>query len=158
MNFEEKIIERLKRLEREVERLRVKESPGAWQSWTPTWTASTTNPAIGNGTLKGRYCKVGKMVTFSISLMFGSTTTAGLGDWAFSLPAGSNTSSIRYIGVCTYWDASPAGGGSGATMLQEGDTQLNRFYVGGYYRLDSVKPITWANLDQLYLTMTYEVE
>ena len=25
------------------------------ETWAPTWTAATTNPAIGNGSLNGRY-------------------------------------------------------------------------------------------------------
>ena len=55
-NFEEKTVDRIKKLEREVERLRVKESPGAWVDWTPTvrgWEAGYTCIA--------RYCKVGKL-------------------------------------------------------------------------------------------------
>ena len=55
-NFDEKLLGRIKKLEREVERLRVKESPGAWLDWTPTvtgWAAGYTCIA--------RYCKVGKM-------------------------------------------------------------------------------------------------
>lgn len=56
MNFDEKVVDRIKKLEREVERLRVKESPGAWQSWTPT----VTGWAAGY-TCKARYCKVGKL-------------------------------------------------------------------------------------------------
>jgi hypothetical protein len=57
-NFDEKIIERLKRLEREVDRLRVKERPagGTWQDWKPT----VTGWAAGYDYI-ARYCKVGKM-------------------------------------------------------------------------------------------------
>ena len=60
MNFEEKIIERLKRLEKEVERLRVKESPGAWLDWTPYVEASVGS--LTSYTSSGRYCKIGKVV------------------------------------------------------------------------------------------------
>ena len=49
MNFEEKIIERLKRIEREVERLRVKESPNIYPIGSIYMSVSSTNP----GTLFG---------------------------------------------------------------------------------------------------------
>ena len=57
-NFDEKTVERIKKLEREVERLRVKESPGAWQNWTPTQTGWT---ALPTGT--HRFCRNGQTVT-----------------------------------------------------------------------------------------------
>jgi hypothetical protein len=78
MNFEEKIIERLKRVEREVERLRVKESPGAWLDWTPAQTGWTALPL---GTY--RYCRVGKLVIAIIYMENGSSSS---GDAILSLP------------------------------------------------------------------------
>ncbi|MFJ3704869.1 MULTISPECIES: hypothetical protein [Streptomyces] len=60
---------------------------GAWASYTPTWTASTTNPTLGNGTLVGRYLKVGRTVTLTAQLTIGSTTTLGSGNQALGLPA-----------------------------------------------------------------------
>ena len=83
MNFEEKIIERLKRIEREVERLRVWERPaggsgfGEWVTYTPTlvgWSSTTT--------LICKYLKMGKILFFSaiISGTSNSTTTT------FTLP------------------------------------------------------------------------
>ncbi|MEU0831304.1 hypothetical protein [Streptomyces sp. NPDC005969] len=59
---------------------------GAWTTYTPTWTAATTNPSIGNGTLTGRYMKVGRTVTVSLLLIPGSTTTLGSGVYLFGLP------------------------------------------------------------------------
>jgi hypothetical protein len=35
---------------------------GGWISYTPTWTASTTNPAIGNGILEGGYRRFGDLL------------------------------------------------------------------------------------------------
>ena len=39
-----------------------------WFNYTPTWTAVTTNPAIGNGTLAGRYVVIGKLCTYVLGL------------------------------------------------------------------------------------------
>ena len=53
---------------------------GVWTSFTPSWTAETgTNPSIGNGTLEGKYYKVGRAVHVFVRLIWGSTTAAGSG-------------------------------------------------------------------------------
>jgi hypothetical protein len=61
-------------------------SLGTWQTYTPAWTATTTNPALGNGTLTGRYSLTGNTVTWVIELLCGSTTTYGTGTYLFSTP------------------------------------------------------------------------
>lgn len=68
-SFEETVISRLQLLEREVERLRVKESPGAWLNWTPTitYTGGTTDPTTTTIT-SARYCKVGKIIFYAVRL------------------------------------------------------------------------------------------
>ena len=61
----------------------------ASSTYTPSWTASTTNPSLGNGALTGRYKRLGtagKQIHGSVRLTIGSTTTAGVGMYAFSLP------------------------------------------------------------------------
>jgi hypothetical protein len=57
-----------------------------WQGWTPTWSGSTSNPTLNNGTLAASYLQVGKTVRFRINLTWGSTTAAGSGAYGFTLP------------------------------------------------------------------------
>lgn len=59
---------------------------GNWISYTPTWTATTTNPIIGNGSITGGYRRIGGQVDFWVNLQAGSTTTYGTGDYRISLP------------------------------------------------------------------------
>lgn len=60
---------------------------GTWQTYSPAWTASTTNPAIGNGTISGRYIYLNKhTVRAVIRIAMGTTTTRGTGNYKFSLP------------------------------------------------------------------------
>jgi hypothetical protein len=61
---------------------------GEWTSYTPAWTASTTNPSLGNGILSGRYRRVGDTLQYHIHLTMGSTTTFGTNTWRFGLPTG----------------------------------------------------------------------
>ncbi len=65
---------------------------GTGLTYTPLWTASGVAPALGNGTLSGRYTAVGKIFTAFIDLSIGTTTTLGTGNWAFSLPVTSTGS------------------------------------------------------------------
>lgn len=75
MNFDERMMQRLTNAEREIERLKVKESGGAWLDWTPTQTGWTGLP-----TGIYRYCKVGNLVTCKITMSAGTSngTTAVL--------------------------------------------------------------------------------
>lgn len=68
--------------------------PGsATNAYTPVWTATTTNPTVGNGSLTGNYWQVGKLVLGSWRLVLGSTTSIGTGTYSFSLPVAS---AVRY--------------------------------------------------------------
>ncbi|MEU9466561.1 hypothetical protein AB0D78_07865 [Streptomyces avermitilis] len=83
---------------------------GAWNSYTPTWTAATTNPAIGDGTLTGKYAVVGKVCHFTTFMVFGSTTTFGNGVYSFGLPVTGGTPGglAQFTGMAI----SPGGPGS----------------------------------------------
>ena len=65
-----------------------------WQDFTPIWTALTTNPTIGDGTLKGRYIQIGKTVHFKIWVRFGSTTSGGSGGYYWDLPVPVSTNAF----------------------------------------------------------------
>ena len=71
---------------------------GAWTTYTPAWTSSSTAPAIGNGTLTGRHMKLGRIVICHINLTTGSTTTYGSGNYSFSLPFTSANAGATIIG------------------------------------------------------------
>lgn len=59
-----------------------------WVSYTPTWTGSTTNPVIGNGTISGKWRKVGDSAEIQIYVNSGTTTTYGSGRYIWSFPSG----------------------------------------------------------------------
>ena len=155
MNFDEKVVDRIKKLEREVERLRVKEKGGIWTSYTPAWTAYTGTPSLGNGTITGRYCKVGKMVIATVSLTFGSTTSAaGTSTWYISLPI---MSAGLGHGV---WVAFESGVKyyTGILQVSTGATRVNSFFTPdgqGYF--SATRPHTWKANDYLNFTAIYQV-
>ncbi|MFJ8027462.1 hypothetical protein [Streptomyces sp. NPDC096311] len=74
--------------------------PAAWIPYTPVWTGSTTNPNVGaNGTLIGRYQKIGRDVRFHINLTCGTNTTFGSGNYNWTLPFTAANLGASMIGV-----------------------------------------------------------
>lgn len=71
----------------------------AWTAYTPTWTSTSTAPALGNGTLTGRYMKIGRTVIGHINLITGSTTTYGTGNYSFSLPVQAANAGASVVGT-----------------------------------------------------------
>ena len=153
MNFDEKVVDLIKKLEREVERLRVKESPGAWQNWTPTLIATTTNPTIGSGTLTGRYVVVGKLVVASVYLLFASDSNAGSGTWRISYPV-SPTNTDYVMGS---WSINDIGTNNmGGSVRAYNSTYVTFPYEGSPFYITHNYPMTWANGDTLRATWIYE--
>lgn len=60
-----------------------------WGTYTPIWSGGGTHPDIGNGVLTGKYVRIGSSVgVFQIRMVLGGTSTAGTGDYTWSLPGG----------------------------------------------------------------------
>lgn len=59
---------------------------GPAAAYAPIWTASTSAPALGSGSLTGRYVEYLNLVWLNIELIVGTTTARGTGVWSFSLP------------------------------------------------------------------------
>jgi hypothetical protein len=57
-----------------------------WTTYTPDWYATSGSPTIGNGTLSGRWRRVGDTAEVEIYLAIGSTTSisAAHGPWRFA--------------------------------------------------------------------------
>jgi len=70
-----------------------------WVAYTPTWIASTTNPAIGNGTITGAYRRIGKTIDARVKILAGSTTTWGSGHYKISLPVAQHAALATYAPV-----------------------------------------------------------
>ena len=65
-----------------------------WQTYTPVWSASGTQPVLNNGTIAGKYFRKGREVSIQINLLVGSTTAVGTGQYYFNTPPGLNIQSV----------------------------------------------------------------
>lgn len=134
---------------------------GEWATFTSTWAASGTAPAIGNGTIVGSYARVGTTIHFRISLRAGSTTTYGTGSYTFSLPVTaatiSGTSTLpAWFGTAMCLDVSAPAYKTGILQIASAATACNviNTATGGFW--GQTDPQTWANTDYLQLGGTYE--
>jgi hypothetical protein len=124
--------------------------PG-WFSYSPDWTCSSA-PSIGDGSLVGRFCINGKMVTTAVSLSIGSTTNTGSGQWFFSLPAAPGSFSSLYVGS---WRANDAGVANyGGSVLTASSSRMTLVNNGSTY-VQSNAPATWGNGDTIVATLNY---
>jgi hypothetical protein len=129
----------------------------AWSTYTPVWTSAGTAPSLGNGTITGRYKQVGKLVTVTIKIVFGSTTTFGTSGYFFSLPV-TATGSADFVGSAFLRDTSAGGGGyyNGICNISAGGTTLTAYEGSGHAQLAATNPVVWANTDFFEFTITYE--
>lgn len=59
---------------------------GAWNSWTPVFSATGGGFSLGNGTVGGRYAIIGNTIAVEGFFKFGSTTNMGIGTIRCTLP------------------------------------------------------------------------
>jgi len=132
----------------------------AWTAYTPTLTASTTNPT--NWTNTGKYMQVGKLVVAKFKLLAGGSMTAGSGTYYISAPVTPAVGEdYAEAGNVSIFDAS-------ASLLHKGQLQLDntntRFRIeyaaayptGGITLVAHNTPWTWAASDAIRGILIYE--
>lgn len=131
---------------------------GAWTTYTPTWTSSGTQPAIGNGTLTGRYAKIGKWVTVQVVLNCGTTTTYGTGNYYVSLPVTGATPFSSYASLGSGYAFNSATASIKLVGVMANDLSTTRVQFTGNDILDlgATSPFTWQNGCALRVNWTYE--
>ena len=133
------------------------------EDYTPSWTAPTTNPTLGNGSLVGRYVKRGNMCLISILLMFGSTTNGGSGNWSFSLPfPGKNNNGMSYFGIAHARDAGVNSYDRVAQIVPVTDPNnisiFNQMDNGtNVTNFAAAAPFTFASGDNVSIQIEYEI-
>jgi hypothetical protein len=130
------------------------------QSFTPTLTASTTNPTMGSGTVRnGWYAYAsGPSVIYSFHIAFGTSPAAGSGNYSISLPvacANAYAGGNEAIGTVVLADASSGLFKVGVTLATAGSTL--GMIVDGSVIVASGAPWTWAASDYLSGTITYPI-
>ena len=134
----------------------------SWAAWTPTLTATTTNPTLGTGgSATGRYVQnPDKTVNASGIILFGSSgVAAGSGEYLIALPVARNASAIgQVMGTAVLYDDS-AGKFMPCAMYLSDSTHArianDSYSVAGLIVSNSV-PQVWAANDAIIFTLMYE--
>ena len=122
----------------------------AWTAYTPTWTATTTNPTLNNGTLVGKWQRLGKTYLYRINLTMGSTTAFGTGSYLFALPAavhadytaGNHMGNGVLLDVGVNWNQAAAAWNSSTQIFVLATSNL---------QVSNTVPFTWGSGDKLSL-------
>ncbi|WP_330438825.1 hypothetical protein OHB44_28040 [Micromonospora sp. NBC_00821] len=124
-----------------------------WVAYTPTWTAFTSNPVLSNGTIAGRYKRIGTTVHYTGQIEMGSTTTYGVGGWLISTPT-TAASATLHVGSAVLLSAASSVNRIGGSTQFNVATNLTVCAVGGV--VSASVPFTWAVGDRLRWSITYE--
>lgn len=135
-------------------------TPGAWTSYTPALTASTTNPTLGTGaTAAGYYTQVGKLVVGKFAFVMGSTFSGGSGTYRVSRPVTGNANGSRSEGSVFLYDASGNLVTAGILNGNASNSFFELYYTGataGAYFATATTPWTWAVSDIINGSFWYE--
>jgi hypothetical protein len=127
----------------------------AWQDYTPAWQSAGTAPAIGNGTITGKYVQFGKTTLYQIKVSMGSTTTYGTSVYYFTLPTNVLSAGVVW-GTVRMNDASASSTYYG---FAENDSNTRVAVVTtaqpGVY-ITNLVPFTWAVSDVVNIFGCYE--
>lgn len=138
---------------------------GAWSTYTPTFA----NTTLGNGTVTGKYIKIGRFVHFYASFKLGTTSAvssnptitlpvtasatafdAGSGDVRIGQTSFEDNGVASYDGVTTIVATSTSATTAKIIPLGTASTYL------GPVGVSSTVPFTWGNLDTMRVSGSYE--
>jgi len=132
----------------------------AWTPYTPSWTAASTNPVIGNGTLEGWYKVIGKTCFVRGNIAMGTTTTFGTGEWYISMPFTAShadailmTANLLDNGSAWY-NATMNGARAGFNNRAPMQFQTSS---GTANDVNATNPFTWASTDRFLWNGSYEI-
>lgn len=134
----------------------------AWTAYTPTWTASTTNPVLGNGSFSGSgYLRVEKLIIGRIVLTMGGTTTYGTGNHSLTLPVAPAAGAGRGLAPGCARDTSATADYPLYGVVVAGSTTMavktNPTTAGNALAsMTSAVPFAWATTDVLTIEFCYE--
>lgn len=128
-----------------------------WKAYTPT----LSNWTLGNGTLTGRYCKIGKLICFYASYTVGSTDTKS-GNLVISIPE-NQAASWDGVSPVAWGSINDTSASDRRMVLGEhagGGVEAVRFRQTGTtgVLITNTVPWTWATGDSAVVVGLYETD
>jgi hypothetical protein len=131
-----------------------------WIAYTPTWTAASVNPSIGNGTIEGYYKLIGKTCFVRGNIAMGSTTTFGSGEWYVAMPfTASHADAIlmtaNLLDNGTAWYNATVNGARAGFNYKSAIQYQN---TGGTATdINATQPFTWTSSDRFLWNGCYQI-
>ena len=135
-----------------------------WTSYTPVWTASVTNPTLGDTSIEGRYMNVGATIFGEIRIVAGTTGfLRGEGIYRISLPTPGIVENFQPVGQVVMRDEGPGTNFFGTAIFNNNvqdeieiymHSQVSQFDEG-VAATHSV-PFLFSANDKILIQFTYE--
>lgn len=139
-------------------------SVSSWLNYACAWTATNTNPSVGNGSITGRYVALGSTVFGEIRVLIGSSGfSRGLGTYRLSLPTPAVAENYQPVGQVVVRDEGPGTTYFGTAILNQNinnrielwmHSQVVNFDEGVPAGSDS--PFLFSASDKILVTFMYE--
>jgi hypothetical protein len=130
--------------------------PGAWQSYTPTWT----NLTVGNGTQEFKYTQINKFVHVFGRITFGSTTSISTVP-RMTLPVSRPNGQLSILGTAILGDTGtgtyagyPLSDAAGSVLIFRMDHTVGSTVLEG--NPSATSPFTWVSGDFINVNLMYE--
>jgi hypothetical protein len=135
-----------------------------WTTYTPTWTSNGSPPALGNGTLTGRYVSLGATIVGEIRMVAGSTGFArGTGKYYFTLPSLAVAENYQPMGQVVIRDEGPGLTYFGTAIFNESNDSRVEIWVHGQssaydegFPVGADVPFLFSSNDRILIHFTYE--
>ena len=128
----------------------------AWQTFTPTLTATTTNPTLGSGSVAtGAYVQIGKTILGRLVLVFGSGAAAGSGTYRISVPVTANSSGPQAGGGFVFDNSAVLARLNSVDLATTTNFECRIDNAGLGLVTDAV-PWVWAQNDQISFFFMYQ--
>ena len=135
-----------------------------WTTYIPTWTASVTDPTLGDTSIEGRYMNVGATIFGEIRIVAGTTGfVRGEGIYRIGLPALGIVENFQPVGQVVMRDEGPGTNYFGTAIFNNGvqdeieiymHSQVSQFDEG-IAATHSV-PFLFSANDKILIQFTYE--
>lgn len=145
MSYELEILEKIKRLERDIERLSTQGGTGKWTDYTPTYGGFSTDPT----NVIARYYLVGKLCTARIVMETAGTSNANT--FTVSAPFTAGSQGLAYASVPFHVDGGVTSINNSFVMIANSSATFQLYNQGGY------NGWTTSDAKRAYFTITYEV-
>jgi len=135
-----------------------------WTTYTPTWTATVTNPSIGNGIISGRFMNVGATIFGEIRIQAGTSEfNRGDGVYRIGLPTAGIVENFQPVGQVVMRDEGPGINYFGTAIFNSNITDAIELFMHSQVAqfdegvaVTHTTPFLFSANDKILIQFTYE--